>query len=452
MVMSLRGLPIIAKEGWTMFFYILFATILFLIPTSLVSAELATGWPEGGVYQWVKEAFGSRLGFAAIWLQWIQNTIWYATVLAFVSATLGYVFLDPSLGNNKLFIIVTSLIIYWGATFINFRGLKTAGWVTTLFVISGTIFPGFLIIVFGLIWILQGNPLAFLQNTAQGLLPNLSNFDNVSFLAGTLLLFAGMEAGAVHANSMKNPARDYPRAVLFSVAIIIAVFSLGALAIASIIPPEKISLTAGIMEGFQDLLRQFHLEWLLPIMGLLVSFGTIGGITAWIGGPSRGLLATAESGEIPPFLQYVNKNGVQTTILWVQGLIVSALLFVFWVIPNVSVAFFLLTSLTATLYLFMYLLLYAAAIRLRYSRPEVHRAYKVGGGNAGMWVLSIVGILSVVAAIIVSYFPPSQLPVQNPMFYVWFMVICSFAVVVAPVIINSFKRKEWIAKKRGITP
>ena len=71
MVMSLRGLPIIAKEGWTMFFYILFATVLFLIPTSLVSAELATGWPEGGVYQWVNEAFGSRLGFAAIWLQWI---------------------------------------------------------------------------------------------------------------------------------------------------------------------------------------------------------------------------------------------------------------------------------------------------------------------------------------------------------------------------------------------
>ena len=64
-VMSLRGLPMMAKEGLTMFFYILFAAVLFLAPVSLVSAELATGWPkEGGVYRWVREAFGERWGFA----------------------------------------------------------------------------------------------------------------------------------------------------------------------------------------------------------------------------------------------------------------------------------------------------------------------------------------------------------------------------------------------------
>ena len=61
-VMSLRGLPVMAKEGLTMLFYLLFSAVLFLIPVSLVSAELATGWPtSGGVYRWVKEAFGVQV-------------------------------------------------------------------------------------------------------------------------------------------------------------------------------------------------------------------------------------------------------------------------------------------------------------------------------------------------------------------------------------------------------
>ena len=60
--------------------------ILFLVPTALVAAELATGW-KGGVYVWVREAFGNRWGFQAIWLQWIQNVVWYPTQLAFIAAS-----------------------------------------------------------------------------------------------------------------------------------------------------------------------------------------------------------------------------------------------------------------------------------------------------------------------------------------------------------------------------
>ncbi|MBT4530502.1 MAG: amino acid permease, partial [Phycisphaerae bacterium] len=131
-VMSLRGLPMMAKEGLTMVFYLLFASILFLVPVSLVSAELATGWPKnGGVYVWVKEAFGSKLGFTAIWLQWIQNVIWYPTVLAFAAGALAYLFLDPELANNKLFSVVVILVVYWGATLVNLRGVASAGWLTT---------------------------------------------------------------------------------------------------------------------------------------------------------------------------------------------------------------------------------------------------------------------------------------------------------------------------------
>ena len=86
-VISLRGLPMMAQEELTMFFYIFFATFLFLIPAALVGAELGSAFASkgGGVYTWVKEAFNKHLGFTAIFLQWIQNVVWYPTVLGFLS-------------------------------------------------------------------------------------------------------------------------------------------------------------------------------------------------------------------------------------------------------------------------------------------------------------------------------------------------------------------------------
>ncbi len=445
-IMNLRGLPMMAKEGLPMIFFLLFATMIFLIPTSVVSAELATGWPVGGgVYRWVKEAFGGRLGFMAIWLQWIQNVIWYPTILAFAAGALSYLFLDPALAGSKIFNITVILVAYWGATLMNFRGMKTSGWLTTAGVIGGTIFPGILIIALGVTWWLKGNPLEF-AITSHSIFPDFSNFSNISFLAGVVLLFAGMEVSAVHALEVRNPKRDYPKAIFLAAAMIVIVFTFSSLSIAAVIPAKNISLTIGIMQGFKDLLHSFNMDWLLPVIGFLIAFGAIGAVTPWIVGPSKGLLATAEDGDLPPFLAHTNVNGVPTHILFVQGLIVTTIALVYLLMPNISSAFFLLTALTVILYLIMYIMLFAAAIKLRYSQPEVHRAYRVPGGNIGMWIVSGIGIFGAVFAITVGFFPPAQLMVGSPAFYVIFLVVGIVVFVTAPLMINLFKRPEWVSK------
>ena len=442
-VMSLRGLPMMAKEGLSMIFYLLFASFLFLVPVSLVSAELATGWPKGGgVYRWVGEAYGSKWGFTAIWLQWIQNTIWYPTVLGFAAGALSYCFGDRSLAGSKVFSIAVILIVYWGATFINFHGMKTAGWLTTAGVLGGTILPAVLIIVLGILWVLTGNPLEFMKGS-HALLPDLGNLSSVAFLGGIVLLFAGMEVGAVHVAELRNPKKEFPRAVFLAMAIIIVVFTLGSLSIASVLPEDQISLTAGIMQGFEDLLGHFGMRWMLPLIGFLAAFGAIGGVTAWIAGPSKGLLDTARDGELPPFLQHTNRNGIQTHILWLQGVIVTLISLVYLLMPNVSSAFFLLTALTASLYLVMYLLLYASAIRLRYTQPEVHRDYRVPGGKTGMWIVAGSGMLAVLFAFTVSFFPPAELTVGSPVFYVVFMIGGTLLFVMIPMVINRFRKPGW---------
>jgi len=446
-VMSLRGLPMMAVEGLTMFFYILFSSLLFLVPVSLVSAELATGWPQsGGIYRWVKEAFGSKTGFVAIWLQWIQNVIWYPTVLSFAAAALSYLFFDKALAENRWFNFAVINIVFWAATLINFKGVKLAGRVTTIGVIGGTILPGLLIILLGFIWWFSGNPLEFLKPGAGvtvSFLPDFSKFSTRAFLGGILLLFAGMEVGAVHVTELKNPAGQYPKAIFIAMFIIIIIFTLGSLAIAAAMPAADIDLNAGILQAFQDLLHKFGIGWLVPVIGFLLAFGALAGVLAWIAGPSKGLLATATDGDLPPFMARLNKFGVQRNILIIQGTIVSVISFVYLVMPDVSSAYFILSILTISPYLVMYFLLYITFVKLRYSQPNVQRAYKVPGGKAGMWIIAGIGLVAVLFAFIIGFFPPAQLTVGSPVFYVWFLIGGVALFVLMPIIIGFLKKPEW---------
>ena len=59
-----------------MFVYLAFTVVFYLIPASLISAELGGAFADrrGGIYTWVAQAFGTRWGFLAIWLQWIRTS------------------------------------------------------------------------------------------------------------------------------------------------------------------------------------------------------------------------------------------------------------------------------------------------------------------------------------------------------------------------------------------
>ena len=458
-VVSLRGLPMMAKEGLSLIFYILFSTIMFLIPASLVAAELGSAFSSqgGGVYTWVKEAFGSRWGFTAIWLQWIQNVVWYPTVLGFAASCLAYAVMKPALAENGVYTGLVILACYWMATFLTLAGSNVASFVTKYGALCGTVLPGVIVIVLGLLWVDQGNPIAFLtpgpvadaagslahSGAHARLFPHITSLGSIAFLAGIILLFAGVEVHAVHASELEAPAKQFPESMFLAAAVIFLLFMLGSLAVAAVVPAAEISLTAGLMQAFELLLSKFHLEFLTPVLGVLTAFGSIGGVMSWVGGPSRGLLETAKQGEIPPFMAKVNKHGVQINILLIQAVIVSLLAGLYFVMDNVSVAFFVLSAMTVTLYLVMYILMYAAAIKLRRTRPDLPRAYKVPGGLGGMWFVAGTGLVGVCFSLVVGFFPPTNLPVGNPALYVGLVAAGMVVFVGLPLVINACKKPGW---------
>src|SRR3990167_3696788 len=124
-------------------------TIFSLTMITVGSADLASGWPkQGGIYIWVREAFGKKAGFLAIWLQWIENVIWYPTILSFVAGTVGY-WINPELANNAYFLWSVIVISFWGVTWINLCGMTASAWFSNICTIVGLLMPMSLIIILG---------------------------------------------------------------------------------------------------------------------------------------------------------------------------------------------------------------------------------------------------------------------------------------------------------------
>ena len=157
-VVSLRGLPSQAEFGIQSIFYYLFAAIFFLLPFSLVCAELASTYTHsGGLYRWVSEAFGPRWGWSAMYLEWQTLVIWFPAVLMFAAVSLAYIFwpesFDARLSANKLYTLIVVLAVYWITNFIAFRGMKSSKILSTLGGLFGTIVPAAVLIVLGVAYL-----------------------------------------------------------------------------------------------------------------------------------------------------------------------------------------------------------------------------------------------------------------------------------------------------------
>lgn len=403
-ILALHALPGLAEYGYTLVFYLGLAALCFFIPSALVSAELASGWQgEGGVYLWVTEAFGARWGVVAIFMQWVENLPWFAMVLAFAASAIAYI-IYPPLAENKWFVVAFIWLALAFSTLVNLRGLKFSALLSTTGVIIGSIIPCLIIITLGGMYLISGKPTAIHFSWA-ATLPKFENLQHLMLMAVMLVSFTGMEMSAVHVTEVKDPGRSYPRAIFSACTLIITLSLLASLAIALVVPSKDVSLSAGVYQALSTFFAIHNLSWLAPIITLLIAYGAMTMVITWMIGPSKGIREAAQEGYFPSLWQRNNRYGVPVPILILQAVLSALLSLVILFMPSVSSAFMLMNALAAQLYLIMYLLMFAAAIKLRYSRPDIYRSYRIPGGFTGIWLVSGIAIIASCFVFIFGFIP-----------------------------------------------
>jgi amino acid transporter len=414
---SIRNLPATALFGSSLLFFFTLSAIFFLIPSALIAAELSASacHKKNGIYHWVSSALGNKWGVLAVWLQWINTMVWFPTILSFIAGTSTYL-IDPSLAQNKIYLVSIILSLFWLVTFINLKGFQTSAAFANFCTSTGMIIPMIQIIGLAIAWVILRKPLQ-IHFTFDTVFPSLNHADNWISLTAIMASFLGIELTAVHIKDVHQPQKTFPKALALSVLLILTTMIMGSLAIALVLPKEKINLVAGVMQAFTNFFAAYHLSWFLPVIAIMLLLGSVGNMVTWVISPAKSLLLTAQDGYLPKFFIKENQHGVSHRLLITQAIFVSCICLVFLLMPSVNASYWFLTALSTQLYIMMYVLMFIAAFCSKVIKPSSSKNIVIPCGKIGVSIICALGLIACLTTLVIGFIPPAGVNVGSTFHY-----------------------------------
>ncbi len=453
MVMTVYAYPNFASSGMHLIFFLILGGVFWFLPVALCAAEMATvkGWQSGGIFAWVGNTLGKRWGFAALFYQWFQITVGFVTMAFFVLAAISYLVGWDALYNNPLVMFIGVAIIVWALTLTQLGGTKLTARIAKIGFFGGVLVPAVILLV-GLVAYLVTGGVSQIDLATASYIPDFTKTGTLVIFASFILAFAGVEASASHVNELKNPGRTYPLVMIVLCILTIVLDTLGGMAVAMTIPLETLegNMSVGVIAAFAAIFdAHFHAGWLVYVVAFLLAAGVLAEISSWIVGPSRALLATAEDGIIPKSFAKTNKHGVSVKTVVIQGIIVTiwdAVLCGSMALSggsSSSVAYLTAVGLTVVIYLVGYVLFFLAYFVLALKRKDLPRVFNVfGHSTVGKCIMAGIGLAVTLFALVISFFPSSELSAQANVVYVITLVVCWAVSVAIPFVIYGL-RHHW---------
>ncbi len=390
-IVGLRWLTTAAQFGPASLLLWMLAMVIFFLPSAAAVRELADIDPgTGGIYRWVTRAFGPWHGFVAGWGYWVNNLLYFPSLLVTTAAIAAYAGGPGAvhLEDNRLFVGAVSLAGLWIAVVLNLVGLRVGKWLQNLGG-YGTWIPA-LIFVLLAAWALvtRGSATSF---AAGRLLPARFDFQLVNFFATMTFAFAGLELAPSLGDEIHDAAAAVRRGVAVSGVAIVAIYVLGTAATLVALPAEQVSITNGIPQATAALVRGLGARWLEPlaaVVAVLLVVSNLGGVGAWLTGSARLPFAAGVDQVLPAAFARVHPRWQTPHVaLIVQGVLATVFVIAGLAGATVRDAYVALTSTTVILFFVPYLYLFGAYLRLRRRRST--RTAFVGWTGLAAVALSI---------------------------------------------------------------
>ncbi|MEG0476570.1 MAG: amino acid permease [Raoultibacter sp.] len=460
MVMTVYEYPSFASSGFQLVFFLIIGGLLWFLPVALCAAEMATvkGWESGGIFAWVGNTLGKRWGFAALFFQWFQITVGFVTMAFFILAALSYVLKWDALYNNPLVMFFGVAAIVWVLTLTQLGGTKYTARISKIGFVGGILVPVAILFVGLAVYFATGG-VSQIKMDFSTFVPDFTKVDTLVIFASFILAYMGVEASASHINELKNPARNYPIAMIVLVILTIALDAIGGLAVATSLSSATLdsNLSYGVIEAFVAIFTT-HLgagwAWLVYVVAILLAVGVLAEISAWIVGPSRALLDTAHEGILPASFKKVNKHGVSVKTVVIQAIIVTiwdAVLCGSIALSggsSSSVGYMTAIGLTVVIYLVGYILFFLGYFVLIFKHKNLQRQFQLPGGIVFKTIFASAGMFITLATLVISFFPSSQLDAQANLVYQITLAVCFLISVALPFIIYGL-RHRWETPNDG---
>ena len=380
--------------------------ILFFIPYGLISAELGTTYPEqGGIYAWVRDAFGARWGTRATWLYWLNTAIWNGAILVLFAGVFSQLFMPGMSLGVKLAIAIG---LNWLVVLITTFSLNVGKWVPNV---------GATIKMIAFIALIVGG-IAFAMRPDTALANDFSLWSFVpewgasaTYISTIIYGMLGFELISSASKEMNNPVRDVPRAILWSGIAIFLAYLLGTFAILAAVPIEDIDLVEGLVDTFRQLFGSTPLGVTAAfLLGILVMLTFFSNCVTWAIGCCRAATEAAIDGELPRFLGKEHpKHGTPVGSAVAMGLLTTLMLlgYGFLATSNEDLFWDLFAS-SAVLFLLPYIGAVGAFWYARRRDAERPRPFRVPGGMPFATVISIVCIGLLLMTVLLFMYVPGE--------------------------------------------
>ncbi|MBR4414567.1 MAG: amino acid permease [Aeriscardovia sp.] len=474
MIAGLANDPQQAFYGLSSITFFFIGSIFFFIPTALVCAEMATGWSQrGGIFRWVGEAMGKGWAFTCLIILWMQSSIAMAMSIPSFSATI--LFYTPDFGkavafaeNSSAFIgeggllaIMTGWVVFfWIMCWMSTRGVKAFSKIAKYGVFIGTLIPLALMVILAIVWVAEGHHSA-ISYAPSNLIPQWNGISTLSLAAGVFFCYAGIDMNAAHIKDLKDPKKEFPKAILISMILCLLIFIIGTLVIATVIPENQLNVLYALFATFRALGAAIGMPWLYMVITWALLCNTFASLVTQFSGPSFMLGQAARAGFLPKWLQSYNKYGMPSKLMYIQCGFMTIFAYLVELLPNVEGFVILLTQAITVIYLVYYMIFFTAYLRLKYTQPNRPRSFTIPGGKVGGWITCIIGYIACLFGIVLAVWPPAQVAkeVGSPVTYVVtilsidvFILVVGFILYACAKHANKNEATSWIDQNNEFMP
>jgi len=450
-----------ASIGNSQYFWWLIMILGFFIPYGLISAELGTQYPsEGGMYTWIKKAFGEKWAGRVAWFYWVNYPLWVASLADLITT-----YLMQMLGFDMTWPVILAIQIFY-IVLVNVLGCLRISQSDVLANIGAIAKFLFMAGLGGLgIYILVTRGTANPIDSFTDLLPLVGENGGLD-LAGlgfvSLIIFnmLGFEVVSTFADDLDNPKKQIPKAIIYGGILIAIFYLLPSFGIGVAIPVEELSTDTGLLDSYQILLESIGLtagaiQAIIVVVGGLFIYTLITNIASWNFGVNSVIAYAAEDGTFPKSWAKRNKDGVPYVVSIWTGVVatiiaVGGVLCAEFVSEDITNLFWTFFSLSLVTLLLSYLPMFMAFFKLHKQGKQSEKGYWISGGKIKIALYSFAPFILLLVALFFTLFPEFNLEMFE---YNWPLIVGACIAVIAGEILvwnMSRKKQHTITTKREV--
>lgn len=388
----------VAAVGNSQYFWWLFLLITFLLPYGLISAELGTTYEgDGGIYDWVSQAFGKKWGGRVSWYYWINFPLWMASLALMFPDTISLL-IGREIGTIPALII--ELVFVWIVVFISFYPVCDSAWILNGAAVL-KILIAFTLGILGIYGAVHYG--AANQYTLKSLLPSF-DLDSLSYISVIIFNCLGFEVICTFTNDMENPKKQIPQAIVIGGLFIAAIYIFMAFGIGVAIPTDQISVSTGLLESIQ-LLTGKETGMMVTMIAIAFLLTLFGNMISWSLGVNNVAAYAADQGDMPSVFGIRSpKNDMPIGAAVMNGAVASIILIIAPWIPNQEL-FWCFFALNLVMFLLAYVPVFPAFLKLRKIDGERPRPFRVPGGAIMTRVIAIIPMIMLIISLIFTAVP-----------------------------------------------